>query len=64
MSEPPQVGVPDGYLWHGQLRHGLLLAALLPGVWAIAEPSLGDGAWLGLSDTAWLAIAIGIPVLP
>lgn len=47
---------------HGQLRHALLLAALLPGAWAIAEPSLRDGAWLGISTAHWFAAAIAVPI--
>ena len=39
-----------------------MLAALLPGVWFLAEPSLGDGAWLGVSDRAWFLAAVAIPV--
>ena len=32
--------VPAGHMWHGQLRHVLLLAALLPGAWAVAAPAV------------------------
>jgi hypothetical protein len=35
-SDPLSIRVPAGHTWHGQLRHLLLLAALLPGAWAIA----------------------------
>ena len=62
-TDPISVRVPDGYFWHGQLRHLLLLAALLPGAWALAEPALGDGEWLGVADRWWFAAAIAVPVL-
>jgi hypothetical protein len=31
-SDPLSIAVPDGFMWHGRLRHLLLLAVLLPGV--------------------------------
>ncbi|MFW5878204.1 MAG: hypothetical protein ACOCVR_00160 [Myxococcota bacterium] len=34
-----------------------------PVSWALAEPALGDGAWLGISDRAWFWSALGIAVL-
>ena len=60
---PPDVGVPNGYLGHGQFRHVLLLAALLPGAWAVASPNLGDGAWLGIADHTWFWAAIAVPIV-
>lgn len=62
-SDPITVEPPSGYFWHGQFRHLLLLVALLPGAWALAEPALGDGAWLGVEDRAWFAAAIAVPVV-
>jgi hypothetical protein len=49
-SDPLNIDVPAEYMWHGQLRHLLLLAALLPGAWAIAEPALDGSRWLGVED--------------
>ena len=43
--------------------HALLLAALLPGAWFVAEPSLGDSVWLDVSDTAWFVAALVVPVV-
>ena len=60
---PPNVGVPDGYLAHGQLRHVLMLAALLPGAWAVAGAALGDGAWLGIADDTWFLAALAVPIV-
>jgi hypothetical protein len=37
--------------------HLLYLAALLPVARGLAAPALGDGAWLGLTDTSWFACA-------
>lgn len=62
-SDPLSVRVPAGYFWHGQLRHLLLLAALLPGAWVVAGPALGDGSWLGVSDRCWFTMAIATPIL-
>lgn len=61
-SDPLSITAPEGYMWHGQLRHLLLLAVLLPGAWAIAGDSLGDGAFLGVSDEAWFSTAVLVPV--
>jgi hypothetical protein len=50
-------------MWHGQLRHVLLLVVLLPGAWAIAGSSLGDGSFLGITDEVWFIAAIAVPVV-
>ena len=51
------------FLFRRQAMHALFLTILLPVAWALAAPTLGDGSWLGLSDTAWFVLAIGEPVL-
>lgn len=61
-SDPLSVRIPPGYSWHGQLRHLLLLAAMLPGAYALAGPALGDGQWLGVEDRWWFAAAIAVPI--
>jgi hypothetical protein len=61
-SDPLSVRIPTGYFRHGQLRHLLLLAAMLPGAWALAEPALGDSQWLGIGDRRWFALAIATPI--
>ncbi len=43
--------------------HLLYLAALLPVTRGLAAPALGDGAWLGLTDTSWFALCLGIAVV-
>jgi len=62
-SDPISVEIPREHLWHGQLPHLLLLAGLLPGVWAIAGPALGDGQWLGVSDRWWCFLALAVPIV-
>lgn len=62
-SDPIQVHVPPGFFWHGQLRHLLLLVALLPGAYALAAPALDDGSWLGVADRTWFWAAIAVPVV-
>jgi hypothetical protein len=62
MSDEIQVSVPRSHFRVGQFQHVLLLAALLPGACWIAEPVLGDGAFLGWSDRAWFRLALGVPV--
>lgn len=62
-SDPLTVTVPEGYKWHGQLRHLLMLAVLVPGAWAIAGDSLGDGSFLGITDEAWFIAAITVPIV-
>ena len=49
-------------MWHGQLRHVLMLAVLVPGAWAIAGDSLGDGSYLGVADERWFIAALAVPV--
>lgn len=62
-SDPLSITAPDGYMWHGQLRHMLFLAVLIPGAWAIAGDSLGEGSFLGVSDEVWFIAAIAVPVV-
>ncbi len=62
-SDPLTVTIPPGHLWHGQFRHVLMLAALLPGAWAVAGASLTEGSWLGLSTETWFAAAIAVPIV-
>jgi hypothetical protein len=62
-SDPLTIRVPDGFMWHGQLRHVLMLAVLLPGAWAIAGKSLGDGSYLGVTDEVWFIAALAVPVI-
>ncbi|MDP6291584.1 MAG: hypothetical protein QF636_06505, partial [Arenicellales bacterium] len=62
-SDPLMVTVPAGHMWHGQVRHLLMLGALLPGAWMIAGNHLEDGTWLGITDRSWFIAALGVPVI-
>jgi hypothetical protein len=62
-SDPLNIRVPAGHMWHGQLRHLLLLTALVPGAWAIARPALDGGRWIGVEDRWWFAAAIAVPIV-
>ncbi len=61
-SDPLTVQIPASHLWHGQLRHLIMLACLLPGAWAIASDALGDGQWLGVADRWWFWAGIAVPI--
>ena len=58
-----QVKLPTEYIFKGQLQHILLLACLVPGAVYLANPALGDGSWLGISDQKWFYAAITLPVI-
>jgi hypothetical protein len=62
-SDPPGVSIPKGYVWRGQLPHLLLLAALVPGVSAIASPALDGGGFLGVDERRWLLVGVLVPVV-
>lgn len=62
-SDPLTVTVPPGHMWHGQFRHALMLAVMLPGAWAVAGTSLADGAWLGVSTELWFTAALAVPIV-
>jgi hypothetical protein len=55
-------GRPESFLFRRQAVHGLFLVALPPVAWALAAPSLGDGAWQGVPETTWFALCLAIPV--
>ena len=48
----PEAGTLE-FLFHRQGLHLLALVFLVPICWAFAAPALGDGEWLGISDTEW-----------
>ena len=62
-TDPLQVEVSPEHMWHGQGRHVLLLAGLLPGAYLVGAQTLADKTWLGLSGVAWLALALGVPIV-
>lgn len=62
MSERPRITVPAGHLWHGQLQHVVMLAALLPGAWTVAGSELDASSWLGVSEQVWFVLALSVPI--
>jgi len=62
-SDPLRVSIPQGHTWRGQLSHLLLLAALVPGVFALALPTLDGGEWLGVDERLWFLAGVLVPVV-
>jgi protein-S-isoprenylcysteine O-methyltransferase Ste14 len=60
--EFPQAATAS-FFFRRQGVHLLYLVALLPVAWGLAAPVLGDGAWLGLTDTSWYALSLGVAVV-
>jgi len=61
--DPISVDVPRGHWSAGQFPHLVMMACLVPGAWAVAGPALDGDAWLGLSERAWLWLAILVPIV-
>ena len=51
------------FFFHRQWLHLAGLALLAPICWAFAAPALGDGQWLGVSDTQWFWAAIVVAIV-
>jgi protein-S-isoprenylcysteine O-methyltransferase Ste14 len=62
-----EAGLPQAatasFFFRRQGVHLLYLAALLPVARGLAAPALGYGAWLGLTDTSWFALCLGVAVV-
>jgi hypothetical protein len=50
------------YFFKGQIKHFIAGAFLVVIAGILANPVLGDGSWLGVSDTTWFWTAIGLAV--
>jgi hypothetical protein len=51
------------YFFYRQIWHLLALVILIPITWALAAPALRQGAFLGIEDTTWFWLSMGIPIL-
>jgi hypothetical protein len=51
------------YFFHRQGLHLLALLILVPITWSFAAPVMGDGSWLGILDTTWFWLAVGLSIL-
>lgn len=51
------------FFFKRQVWHFLCLLVLIPVAWAFADPVLGDGGWLGVSDAIWFWSSIALAVL-
>jgi hypothetical protein len=60
--EFPQTATAS-FFFRRQSVHLLFLVALLTVARGLAAPALGHGAWLGLTDTAWFALCLGVAVI-
>jgi hypothetical protein len=61
-ATPEYASIPEAgtqrFLFHRQWLHLVGLVLLVPICWAFAAPALGDGEWLGVSDTEWFWASI------
>lgn len=57
MTDPNQLSYPQArsvkYFFHRQALHLLSLLVLVPLVWWLAGPHLGDGTWQGVNASQW-----------
>jgi len=51
-----------GFFFTGQLLHLGSIPFLAAVAWAFAAPALGDGHWLGVQDTWWFVLGLGVAV--
>jgi hypothetical protein len=51
------------YFFKRQALHLAAVPILVCIAWSLAAPVMGDGMWLGMADTAWFWLAIGLAVL-
>lgn len=51
------------FLFRGQFLHALAALILTSVAWALAAPFLGDGTWLGMTDTGWFWATVGFCVI-
>ena len=51
------------FFFKRQSWHLLSVAVMAAISWAFAAPALGDGQWLGLTDSTWFWLSIGLVIL-
>ena len=64
MSSPDVVRIEPtpGLLFRGQGLHALFLLAMVPAAWALAQPALDGGSWLGVGERGWFVASIAVAV--
>ena len=55
--------VPANYFFVGQFQHILLLIPLVFGTIFLAQPSLDNSKWLGISETTWFYASLIVVIL-
>ena len=60
--EFPQAATTS-FFFRRQGVHLLYLVSLVIVAWGLAQPALGKGAWLGLTDRAWFVVCLGVAVV-
>lgn len=67
MTDPEKLIYPQArtmsYFFHRQLWHLLSLFVLVPATWLLARTFLDDVRWLGLTNTSWFWLSIGLAVV-
>ena len=67
MTDPEKLLYPQArsmaYFFHRQVYHLLALLALVPATWLLGRPFLDDVQWLGITNTTWFWLSIGLAVV-
>ncbi len=51
-----------GYFFHRQIWHLVALLILVPVTWAFAAPVMGQGSFMGLKDSTWFWLSVGVAI--
>jgi hypothetical protein len=67
IDQPAQLLYPQArtisYFFYRQHWHLISLLILVPFIWLLAAPHLGEGAWMGISASQWFWISLCISIL-
>jgi hypothetical protein len=67
MIDPEKLWYPHArsasFFFYRQVWHLLALLVLVPSTWLLVRPFLDDGRWLGLTNTSWFWLSIGLAVV-